>query len=118
MEIGRKGFQPFTDRYLAVTQQSCYQPQSSSLDFAGAERRNETPQEGWAIAKLRFPRESRARGARSSLQNPVQTQAFRDLQPQGLQGSFVLAHRTSDASKDQLLGVGRLQLDVAIGDLA
>src|SRR5512135_2399401 len=65
-----------------------------------------------------FSRNPRVSGARSSLQNPVRTQAFRDLQPQRLQDSFLLAHRASDAAKHQLLAVGRLQLDVANGNLA
>src|SRR5512135_1494994 len=65
-----------------------------------------------------FPRDSLTWGAGSSLQNPVRTQALRDLQSQSLQDPFLLAHRTSDAAKAQFLTVGRLQLDVADGDLA
>ena len=71
----------------------------------------------WRLRCSDFPDNPWALGAGSSLQDPVRTQAFRDLQSQGRQDSFRLALRTSDAPKDQFLAIGRLQLDVTDRDL-
>jgi outer membrane protein, heavy metal efflux system len=52
----------------------------------------------WRLRNTDFPGNPPAGEARSSLQNPVLTQAFGDLQSQGFQDSFLLGHRSSDST--------------------
>jgi polyhydroxyalkanoate synthase len=83
----------------------------------GAPERGYPRLRSWRLRYSNFPGNPHVRGARSSLQKPVGTQALRDLEFQGLQDAFLLGDRASDAAQGQLLAVGRLQQDVTDGDL-